>query len=112
MTNKTKEKIVEMYKSARELVESIEENLALVKEQVILDCCENIQDARQISSLCAALVNMTGESFVAMEQKGFGSEDNALKNFVLLQVVVVGGATIQKWLAEKAAEYEELKDAS
>lgn len=102
---------MDMYKSARELAKSLDEFLASVKEEVLLECCENISDARQVANLCAALSKSSEDAYDDMEREGFNSERIGLQQFVLLQMIVVGGATIQKWLAEKAAEYEELRDA-
>ena len=95
--------------SAKAFVEELDNGLARVRERLILNCCESLEDVRGVCDLCGFLGDMTIREFEKKEAEGFSDEAEEFKTFILLNMVLVGGMMIQKWLGEKGTEYEEMK---
>lgn len=96
--------------TAKGLLADVSKDLDKLKNDLIMGFCEDLDESRYISNLLVSLANTTLEAFEAESAKGFDTENRAFQKILLLNMVLVGGMTMQTWLAKKAVEYEEMKD--
>jgi len=93
------------YLEVKAFLASIVSELEEQRDAVLLQFGENQREARDLSNMCTGLMREAGEEF-----EGKDLSEHTLENVLRVQMLMIGGATIQKWLAEKSVEYEDLSD--
>lgn len=96
---------IRQFDSAEAFVKAINAEIESFREGTVMASCETRENAMKVSNICAIVSHKTIESL----ESSIASDELAKYELSLVkEMVKIGALMIQKWVSEKAAEFEDL----